>query len=168
MLSRSIKVSHICSEALCGLLQLCRLSPFPPSVSLPRSLSPSLCLLSHVSLGCGLRRRNHLPRQTCLALRKLKCAVRRRPGMSLSLQNTLLVKSLLSRAALECLSKRWRSPQLPLLLLMTPPPPPRPHFKHRVPCCYRSAGVCRGFSSCADGLAVCTCCSISSVESSLC
>lgn len=90
------------------VLQLCCLSRFSPSLC----LSPSL--LSHVSLGCGLRRRNHLPRQTRLALRKLKCAVRHRPGMSLSLQNAALVEVILSRAALECQSRRQRSLQLSL------------------------------------------------------
>lgn len=80
------------------------LSPFSSTASLP-----SVSLLSHVSPGCGLRCRNHLPRQTCLALRKLKCALRHRPGMSLSLQNTPVVKVILSRAALECLCRRQRS-----------------------------------------------------------
>lgn len=76
------------------VLQLCCLSRFSPSLC----LSPSL--LSHVSLGCGLRRRNHLPRQTRLALRKLKCAVRHRPGMSLSLKMPHLSR-------LFCPEQRW-------------------------------------------------------------
>lgn len=116
------------------------LSPFSSTASLP-----SVSLLSHVSPGCGLRCRNHLPRQTCLALRKLKCALRHRPGMSLSLQNTPVVKVILSRAALECLCRRQRSLHFAFCCswqeLETTDDPLTSH-QTRAQCCYRSLAVC--------------------------